>query len=76
MARQAFMFGGWLGVYKSTKCMAVYHRGKSDSGNSFIGGAAAGAAMSVASGNPRLMVGAAIVNGSVMFVLDMLNYLH
>jgi len=76
MRRQAFMFGGWLAVYKSTKCMAVYHRGKADAGNSFLGGAAAGAVMSVASGNPRVLVGAAIANGSVMFILDMLNYIH
>ena len=73
VVRQASNFGGWLAVYGASKCMSTHFRKKDDAMNGFLGGFAAGCVISLQTRNPRTIIAAGLMNGSVMFVMDVIT---
>jgi hypothetical protein len=73
MLQQGANFGGWLAVYGSVKCASTHIRKKNDGINSFIGGCCAGMTVTLQTRNPRTIIAAGLLNGSVMFVLDLFS---
>ncbi len=73
--KSAGNFGGWLGIFTSSKCTAAVIRGKKDPVNAFIGGFTAGSTIAVfqrASG--RVAIGAGIGNAILVTALETFNF--